>query len=272
MPSLEKYLVDENRAEKLGRALKIAINIVYGLTKATFDSIFRDKRNRDNIVAKRGALFMIDLKLAVTELGYKVVHIKTDSIKIADATKDVIDFVKAFGRKYGYEFNHEDTFDKFCLFNDAVYVGITKEGKWKAVGVPAIHPYVFKTLFSKEALEFKDLCETKSVSTAMYLQMGEHKRFIGKIGSFVPILPGKGGGLLLREKEDKFYAVTGTKGYEWMESNEVKELGKENDIDYSYYEEIAKGVKDSINKFCDVEWFLNDSWLYDRFDNRICPF
>ena len=42
---------------------------------------FRDNRNKDNIVAKRGALFMIDLKTCVQDRGFTVAHIKTDSIK-----------------------------------------------------------------------------------------------------------------------------------------------------------------------------------------------
>ena len=49
---------DIEGADQLAYALKIVINIVYGLTSAKFDNPFRDLRNRDNIVAKRGALFM----------------------------------------------------------------------------------------------------------------------------------------------------------------------------------------------------------------------
>src|SRR5690606_33484498 len=89
---LEKHLANNDDAEALSYALKIVINIVYGLTSASFDNAFRDPRNIDNIVAKRGALFMIDLLKAVQEGGYQVVHIKTDSIKIANATQEVIDF------------------------------------------------------------------------------------------------------------------------------------------------------------------------------------
>jgi DNA polymerase elongation subunit (family B) len=70
----------------LANALKIVINIVYGLTSAKFDNPFRDIRNVDNIVAKRGALFMIDLKHALQDQGVSVIHIKTDSVKIPNAT------------------------------------------------------------------------------------------------------------------------------------------------------------------------------------------
>jgi hypothetical protein len=161
------------------------INQVYGLTSAKFDNPFRDMRNVDNIVAKRGALFMIDLKRALQEKGVSVVHIKTDSVKIPDATPEIIKFVTEFGAKYGYEFEHEETYDKFCLVNDAVYVaGIQtvpwEEGHpevhWTAVGAQFQHPYVFKTLFSGEELIFEDYCEARSVvKGTMYLYAGSEK-------------------------------------------------------------------------------------------------
>ena len=64
---LSKYLTNKSDAKKLSKALKIAINSVYGLTSARFDNPFRDKRNENNIVALRGALFIKTLQDAVTE-------------------------------------------------------------------------------------------------------------------------------------------------------------------------------------------------------------
>ena len=174
---LAKYLESDLYTPKdLAQGLKIAINSVYGLTAAKFDNPFRDIRNKDNIVAKRGALFMIDLKYAVQEKGYTVVHVKTDSIKIADADQDIIDFVMEFGRKYGYEFEHEATYDKMCLVNDAVYIAKYSMGGegWTATGAQFAVPYVYKKLFSREPIVFEDLCETKSVTTALYLDMNEN--------------------------------------------------------------------------------------------------
>lgn len=76
-----------------GAGSKIVINSVYGLTAANFENPFRDPRNKDNIVAKRGALFMTLLKSEVEKRGFCVAHIKTDSIKIPDATPEIMDFV-----------------------------------------------------------------------------------------------------------------------------------------------------------------------------------
>lgn len=261
---LEKYLESEEQAADLAYALKIVINIVYGLTSAKFDNKFRDIRNKDNIVAKRGALFMIDLKHAVQEKGYTVAHIKTDSIKIPNADDHIISFVKDFGKKYGYEFEHEETFEKLCLVNDAVYIAKTSNGEWSATGAQFAHPYVYKTLFTKEEVTFQDFCETKAVQTALYLDFnedlpaGEHNLiFVGKVGEFCPIKPGCGGGLLLREKDEKYHAASGTKGYRWMEANMVKDLGKEKDIDRSYFSKLVDDAVDNLSQYCDIEDFIS---------------
>jgi len=245
-------------ADGLSYALKIVINIVYGLTSAKFDNPFRDIRNKDNIVAKRGALFMIDLKNAVQEQGYSVVHIKTDSIKIPDATPEIIEFVKEFGRKYGYSFEHEKTYDQFCLVNDAVYIARAGDS-WDAVGAQFQHPYVFKTMFTFEPVSFEDRCETKSVTQgAIYIDF-EHDRaavldvgmhFIGRTGSFVPVK--SGGGKLYRVKDEKSYALSGTKGYLWMESEMARTLleqgGSSIEIDQSYYNNLVIDAMDAIQK------------------------
>lgn len=251
---LADHLKNVADADALAYALKIVINIVYGLTSAKFDNAFRDVRNRDNIVAKRGALFMIDLKEFVQSKGFDVAHIKTDSIKIPDATPEIIKEVEEFGKKYGYDFEHETTYDKFCLVNDAVYIARTGD-KWDAVGAQFQHPYVYKTLFTKEDISFDDLCETKQVSQgSIYLELDHNrpaaldsdKQFIGRIGRFVPVKESTaGGGILWRVKDDKQYAVTGTKGYFWAEAYVAKALPK-SAIDYSYFESLVEKARDTI--------------------------
>lgn len=271
--ALTPYLGSDDQADALASALKIVINSVYGFTTATFDNPFKDPRNVDNIVAKRGALFMINLKHEVQKRGYVVAHIKTDSIKIPDATPEIIQFVMDYGKKYGYTFEHEATYDKMCLVNDAVYVAKYKDGKhageWTATGTQFQVPYVFKTLFSHEPIIFKDTCETKSVTTAMYLDMneglseGEHNYvFVGRVGQFCPIKKGCGGGDLLRKKDDKYSSVVGTKGYRWLESEYVKASGKEGDIDKTYYAKLVDAAVDTISKYVDFEWFASDA-IYD---------
>lgn len=293
---LAPYLDDETTAKNLTQALKIAINSVYGLTSANFDNPFRDIRNKNNIIALRGALFMRTLQDEVQKRGFKVAHIKTDSIKIPDATPEIIEFVMDFGKQYGYDFEHEATYERMCLVNDAVYIAKYDNGEWTATGTQFQIPYVFKKLFSKEDILFDDLCETKSVTSSLYLDMnenlpdvsslekelnkvlknspgdenlinnlkeeiakGHNYRFIGKVGRFCPIKPGCGGGLLMREKDGKYYSATGAKGYRWLEAEIVSSLGRTDDIDEGHFKEMADAAIDTIKKYGDYEWFVSDA-------------
>lgn len=281
-PYIDKVKQGLIRVKDLSEALKTAINSVYGLTSASFDNAFKDTRNIDNIVAKRGALFMIDLKHAVQERGYTVAHVKTDSIKIPDATISIIDFVFEMGKHYGYFFEHEATYEKMCLVNNAVYIAkyATKEkcnelynyvpkdiydseGTWTATGTQFAVPYVFKTLFSGEPVTFEDCREVKSVITALYLDMNEDLKedehnyvFVGRVGEFTPIKAGHGGGILLREKDGKYSAATGSKGYRWMESEKVKQLNREDFVDLDYYRSMVDKARAAISKFGDFEEFV----------------
>ena len=313
---LKKFLVNPDIAKSLSQALKIAINAVYGLTSASFDNPFHDNRNKNNIVALRGALFMIDLKNYVEEEGGTVIHIKTDSIKVIDPTDDLKNKIMEFGKKYGYTFEIENIYERMCLVNDAVYIAKHSSenrddpGKWEAVGTQFQVPYVFKTLFSHEPIEFKDLCETRSTNTALYLDLnegypdvseyvkefkkvekalknetkelmkgngskeevdrlakekeelsekiakGHNYQFVGKTGLFCPVVPGSGGGALVRVQGDGFNFVTGTSGYLWLESEIVQALNKASCIDERFYRKLVDDAVETIKKYGDYEWFV----------------
>jgi hypothetical protein len=319
------------------------INSVYGLTSAKFDNPFRDPRNEDNIVAKRGALFMIDLRNAVQEKGYTVVHIKTDSIKILKPDPYILDFVKQMGEAYGYEFETEAKFDKLCLVNDSVYVGHCTEdspeyaGEWTFTGKEFQIPFISKILFTHEPIEFKDLCITQSSKEgALYLDMNEglpsademaaevtkikillstqepdlysgrkkrychqfdhfdwlqlvpedferllHERleflekemekchdyqFIGRVGSFVPIKPGCGGGELLVLNKGVYGYANGCKGYRFLEEEAVLRLHKEDDVDRSYFIKMADKAREHINEMGDFEMFVSDDGRKPQYD------
>ncbi len=275
---LAPYLEDRSTAADLAQALKIAINSVYGLTAANFDNPFRDNRNKNNIVALRGALFMRTLQDEVQARGFTVAHIKTDSIKIPNATPEIIKFCMDFAQKYGYTFEHEATYSKMCLVNDAVYIAKYKDGKhageWTATGKQFAVPYVFKTLFSKEEIIFEDLCETFSVNQgSLYLDRnenlpeGEHDYyFVGRIGQFCPIKPGCNGAVLYRIHEGKNYAPPGSLKdpkkkipYRWLESEMVYSLNKRKDIDMSFYTDLVDKAVEAIGKYGDVEWFVSNN-------------
>lgn len=311
-----QFLEDDKQAKLLSNALKIPINSVYGLTSAKFPNAFRDPRNVNNIVALRGALFMVTLKNEIIKKGYKPFHFKTDSVKIADADDKIISFCMDFAKKYGYEFEHEATYEKICIVNGSTYIAKYSNdilngdhaGTWTATAAQFQQPYVFKTLFSHEEIVFKDMCEVKEVKGALYLDtneglpdvsefeqlrdarnkqfdgkkltkreellISEHEdlsdkqvqnridkghcyHFIGKVGEFCPMIQGSGGGELLRFDNGKYSAVTGTKGYRWMESENVKQLGLFDSIDKSYYTKLVDDAVNDISQYTDFEWFVS---------------
>jgi len=271
---LTKYMTDDSIMEDLAYALKIALNSTYGLTSARFPNVMKHPQNVNNIVALRGALFMRTLQDEIQTRGYSVIHIKTDSVKIVNADNDIIKFCKEFANKYGYEFEHEATYEKMCLVNDAVYIAkyawaAKKDdiGKWTATGAQFQHPYVFKKLFTKEPIDFRDFCEIKTVTgtSSLYLDLnedlkeGEHNYlFVGRAGEFCPIRSGFGGGILYRHKDDKYYAAAGTKGYRWLESEVIRNLNNEDCIDIKYFNNLVDEAIDAINKFGDFEQFVTE--------------
>ena len=144
------------------------------------------------------------------------------------------------------------------------------------------------------------MCETKSVTSALYLRnndpeaeetiidpetgkettikVGDTPEFIGRVGSFCPIKPGRGGKELIRESKDangniKYAAATGTKGYLWLEAEVVKVLGKQDDIDISYYRKMVDDAVETISKYGDFEQFVDDDDVpFYVQDEPVAPF
>ena len=280
-PFIQEVLDGKMTSKELANGIKTAINSVYGLTAAKFDNPFKDPRNIDNIVAKRGALFMINLKEEVQKRGFTVAHIKTDSIKIPNATPEIIKFVMDYGKEYGYTFEHEATYERMCLVNDAVYIakyldpdecqklygyvpsdnhkGVAKNNGWTATGLQFSVPYVFKKLFSKAEIEFDDLCETKAVTQgALYLDDGtEEKQFVGRVGQFCPMNE-EVGLKLLCTRDDKFYSPPGCKDWLFLESEYVRQAHLEDKIDRSYYDDLANAAINTINQYGPFDIFAGD--------------
>ena len=62
----------------------------------------------------------------------------------------------------------------------------------------------------------------------------------------------------MREKDGKYYAATGSKGYRWLESEMVKQSDKAQDIDRSYYDGMVDDAVDTVSQYGDFEWFVSD--------------
>lgn len=256
--ALAPYIKEGTNYKGLRYSLKIVINATYGMSSAKFDNKFRSPKNVDNIIAKRGALYMIDLKYHIESLGYTVVHIKTDSIKVSNADETIINDIQEFARSYGYEMEIAGMYDRMVLIDKAQLIGHNKgedENSWHAIGAEFAQPFVYKTLFDKsEPLYEKDYLITKTTKAGpMYL--GDE--FIGKAGEFYP---SKTGLELTWAKTDeetgevKHNSVTGAKGFKWRLSTELTK----DDIDMSYFDQMLDTSIEKIKSVGDIKELLPD--------------
>lgn len=197
------------------------------------------------------------------EMGYTVVHIKTDSIKVADFDERAEKFIMDFGKKYGYSFEREAIYSKMCIVDDAQYIAYEieadgeklKEPFWTVTGAKFAPPYLFKSLFSHEEITFDDFPETKAVDdAAIYLVYPSGaETFVGRVGSFVCVKP-EYGGYLMRVKGDSRSFVTGTKDLYWAEAESVREHPERINLDY--YRAQCDDAVQTINKHYPFDEFV----------------
>ena len=208
---------------------------------------------------------MINLKHVVTDAGYEVVHIKTDSIKIANVDDKIINIVLDYGKQYGYDFEVEHIFERLALVNKAVLIGKVEEneawgkesGTWEAIGAQFAEPYVYKYVFTKEPIDAVDFAITKQVKSIIYI--GDE--FVGKVAQ---VYASKSGQELkrvqVRNGEETLAYVTGSKGFNWRLYSEWR--GKE-DVDLSYYDGLVKDAVTDISKVSSspelTKWFFEDA-------------
>lgn len=247
---LAPFLDNPEYLKPLVTALKIVINSVYGMTSAKFDNKFKHPDNIDNIVAKRGALFMVDLKFAVEEQGYKVCHIKTDSVKVPNADEKIIKFIEDFGARpeYNYKFVHEHTYKRMALINNAVYIAQLEDDSWSPVGAEYANTYLLKRVWTKEELVDRDFFITKQSKGHIYLG----NEFVGKVGS---IYASKSGAeCMWTEDDENFKSVTGTKGYLFKQTDQFDI----EDVDFAYYDKVAIDGLKKIMKVGDITKIVDD--------------
>jgi hypothetical protein len=80
-------------------------------------------------------------------------------------------------------------------------------------------------------------------------------RHLGRTGRFVPVQ--EGGGTLYRVKDDRFFAVAGTKGYKWIDAEIARSMPNLK-IDMSYFEKLKDDAIKTIEKFGSFEEFVNE--------------
>ena len=62
----------------------------------------------------------------------------------------------------------------------------------------------------------------------------------------------------MRESGGKYSAATGSTGFRWLESETIKGFGKEDDIDYGFYQNQVDEAVKAISQYGDFEWFQSD--------------
>lgn len=251
--------------KKLARSLKVPINAIYGLTSAKFPNRFKDPRNVDNIVAKRGELMMINLEDKLIKEGVNPIHIKTDSIKIPDFTEELNQEVVDFGKKYGYRFTIEEFYTVFCLFNKAEYLAYNAAtGQWESRGATFQNPYVFKTLLGGDIVP-SDYMITKSVQKGV-IYIGD--MFCGRNVNIVCVKQQYGKEMKCLRDDGKQVSVSGTKGLHFMEFEEALEKDFLEYLDMEYYDGLVADAKAKIEQY--IPWDLFVSKAHDTIPDIPC--
>lgn len=82
--------------------------------------------------------------------------------------------------------------------------------------------------------------------------------FVGRVGQFCPMQSGVGAGELYQLNGEHYSALSGSKGYRWMETEMVKKMHLEDKVDENYYRKLVDQAADDIRKAGDFEWFISD--------------
>ena len=65
-------------------------------------------------------------------------------------------------------------------------------------------------------------------------------------------------GRLVRENNGKYAYAAGSTGYRWLEAEQVKEFGLEDQIDYGYFEDLKNKAIRTIEEYGDFAAFANN--------------
>lgn len=143
---------------------------------------------------------------------------------------------------------------EFEVKNGALYLDVNEQ-------LPDVTEYEKELSKAEDKYKKGKISDTmmESISSELNdkIAAGHEYKFVGRVGHFCPIKPGKGGGVLYRIDGDKRAAASGTTGYRWLESEMIKG-SNEDVIDLSYFTKLVDDAVDTINKYGDAEWFMSD--------------
>ena len=162
-------------------------------------------------------------------------------------------------------FSHEEiVFKDMCEVKEvkgALYLDMNEQlpdvSEFESLKDARTKQFEGKKITKREELLISENEDLSDKQVQNRIDKGHDYHFIGKVGEFCPVIQGSGGGELLRFDGGKFSAVTGTKGYRWMESETVKQLGLFDSIDKSYYTKLVDEAVKDISQYTDFEWFVS---------------
>jgi hypothetical protein len=125
-------------------------------------------------VAKRGALFMIDLKHFVHDRATTSSTSRPTRSRSRTPPRRSSSWSPSSASSTATTSSTRQRTTQFCLVNDAVYIARQgrrgKDAKWTAVGAQFQHPVRVQDAVHHEDIKFDDYCETKQVTKgAMYM-------------------------------------------------------------------------------------------------------
>lgn len=91
------------------------------------------------------------------------------------------------------------------------------------------------------------------------IRAGHNLRFVGRVGQFVPVISGVGGGYLYRVQNGKMFAIGKTSGYRWLEAESVKAYGWMDKVNLDYFRAVCDEAVDDIQRIGNVsfDYFLS---------------
>lgn len=240
-----EFITNEHIDFKLASdMLKLCLNSLYGLSSASFDNFMKLPENETNLIANLGNIMMNELYHECVAKGWKVVHIKTDGIKIADCTEEMINFCIDFAKKWGYNFSIDEKYKEFLIVDKANYIGLTEDGTISSRG----------ELFNNNWLKayLNNAFDRETASIILQVKKGviiNHTRNNTKVGKCIRVFPSVNGDeyyKIMPEKEI-FECVADTKKPGRNKERDVFKFNvytefNQTDFDKSYFDNLYNKI------------------------------
>ena len=241
-----EFITNEHIDFKLASdMLKLCLNSLYGLSSASFDNFMKLPENETNLIANLGNIMMNELyRICTEEKNWKVVHIKTDGIKIANCTDEMIKFCIDFARSWGYNFSIDEKYKEFLIIDKSNYIGLTEDEKISSRG----------ELFNNNWLKayVNNAFDRETASIILQVKKGviiNHTRNNTKVGKCIKVYPCINGDeyYKIMPEKDVFECVADTKKPGRNKDRDVFKFNvytefNQNDFDKSYFDTLYNKI------------------------------